>query len=85
MSVKHYAAGIIARGRLTSRCQISIPVEVRKALNLKRGDTVIFEELAPGTVRVRKAEPLDLEFVSALEGTLSEWNTDADDRAYHDL
>ena len=36
------------------------------------------------TVR-RKAEPLDLEFLSALEKTLSEWNSDNDERAYRDL
>ena len=36
-------------------------------------------------VRIRKAEPLDLEFLLALEKTLSEWNSDTDERAYRDL
>jgi hypothetical protein len=37
------------------------------------------------TVRSRNAEPLDLEFFLALEKTLSEWNSDNDERAYRDL
>ena len=37
------------------------------------------------TVRSRKAEPLDFEFLSALEKTLSEWNSDNDERTYRDL
>jgi antitoxin PrlF len=76
---------IITRSRLTSKNRITIPVEVRKALKLKPGDTIIFEESVPGMIGIRKAEPLDLEFVSALENTLSEWDGDTDDRAYQDL
>ena len=60
-------------------------MSVRKRLQLKPGDTVIFEESEAGTVRLRKAEPLDLEFLSALEKTLSEWNSVNDDKAYRDL
>jgi len=33
----------------------------------------------------REAEPLDLEFLSALEKTLSEWNSENDENAYSDL
>ena len=62
-----------------------MPVSVRKRLHLEPGDTVIFEESEAGTVRLRKAEPLDLEFLSALEKTLSEWNSVNDDKAYRDL
>jgi antitoxin PrlF len=63
-----------------------VPAGVRKRLNLKPGDTVLFEESEEGSVSIRKAaEPLDLEFLSALETKLSEWNSDNDDRAYRDL
>ena len=34
---------------------------------------------------LRDSESLDLEFLCALEGTLSEWNSENDDRAYRDL
>jgi hypothetical protein len=46
---------------------------------------VTFEESKAETVNNRKAEPLDLEFFLALDGTLSEWNSDNDERAYRDL
>jgi antitoxin PrlF len=58
---------------------------VRKKLNLRPEDTLIFEESEAGTVRIRKSEPLDLELLAALESTLSEWNSENDDRAYRDL
>jgi AbrB family looped-hinge helix DNA binding protein len=75
----------IATSRLTSKSQATVPTDVRKRLNLKPGDTLIFEEFEAGAVCIRKAEPLDIEFLSALETTLSEWNSENDDRAYSDL
>jgi antitoxin PrlF len=75
----------IASSRLTSKSQATFPAAVRKRLNLKPGDTVLFEEAERGAIRIRKAEPLDLEFLSALEQTLSEWNSENDERAYRDL
>jgi AbrB family looped-hinge helix DNA binding protein len=79
------AVRAIASSRLTTKGQATIPLSVRKRLHLAPGDAVIFEESEPGTVRIRKAEPLDLEFLSSLEKTLSEWNSENDDRAYRDL
>jgi antitoxin PrlF len=75
----------IASSRLTTKGQATVPLRVRRRLHLEPGDTVIFEEWKAGTVSIRKAEPLDLEFLSALEKTLSEWNSENDDRAYCDL
>lgn len=68
------AVRAIASSRLTSKGQATVPACVRKKLNLKPGDAVVFEEGEVGTISRRKAEPLDLEFLSALENTLSEWN-----------
>ena len=62
-----------------------VPLPVRTRLHLEPGDIVIFGESEGGTVRIRKAEPLDLEFLSSLEKTLSEWNSENDEKAYHDL
>ncbi len=75
----------MASSRLTSKGQATVPALVRKKLNLKPGDTVIFEESPAGMVCLRKAEPLDLEFLSVLEKTLSEWNSENDEQAYRDL
>jgi antitoxin PrlF len=82
---RHASAQAIASSRLTTKGQATVPLSVRKRLRLKPGDTVVFEELDARTIRIRKAEPLDLEFLSALENTLSEWNSKNDERAYRDL
>lgn len=82
---RHSAVRAIASSRLTSKGQATVPLPVRRKLHLEPGDTVIFEESQAGTVRIRKAEPLDLEFLAALEKTLSEWNSDHDEKAYGDL
>ena len=79
------AGRAIASSRLTTKGQATVPLSVRTRLHLKPGDTVIFEESEGGTVRIRKAEPLDIEFLSSLENTLSEWNSENDDKAYRDL
>jgi len=74
-----------ASSRLTTKGQATVPLAVRKRLHLEPGDTVIFEESEGGTVSIRKAEPLDIEFLSSLEKTLSEWNSENDQKAYGDL
>lgn len=72
--------------RLTSKHQATIPAPVRKALGLRAGDAVAFEIGAGNAVRLRKAGPLDMKFVRAVEDTLaSEWLSNADDTAYRDL
>jgi antitoxin PrlF len=75
----------VASSRLTSKGQATVPARVRRKLNLKPGDTVVFEESGDGAVFLRRAEPLDIEFLAALEKTLSEWNSENDDEAYDDL
>jgi antitoxin PrlF len=82
---KQQAGRALASSRLTTKSQATVPAAVRDKLNLKPGDTVIFEESEAGAVLIRKAEPLDLEFLSALENTLSEWDSENDERAYRDL
>jgi AbrB family looped-hinge helix DNA binding protein len=82
---KRRALRAIASSRLTSKGQATFPAFVRKKLNLNPGDSVVFEEAEAGTVRLRKAKPLDTEFLAAAESTLSEWNSEHDDRAYRDL
>lgn len=71
--------------KLTSKGQITVPAEVRKALHLKSGDTLVWEVRENGKVIVYKVEPADLDYLSALNGTLSEWNSAEDDEAYRSL
>ncbi len=71
--------------KLTSKFQATIPKEIRKTLKLKAGDTVIFEVLADGKIVIRKAKPLDYEYLRGLQRTLSEWESDYDEDAFKHL
>ncbi len=73
-----------ATSKLTSKYQATIPEPVRRALHLGAGDAIAFD-IDDGQIRLRKARPVDLAFAQALDGTLSEWQTDADEEAYGDL
>ena len=42
-------------------------------------------EIVGNDVKLKRATPLDLAFAQALEGTLTEWNSPADDEAFKDL
>ncbi len=74
----------LATSRLTSKGQATVPISVRHKLRLRPGDTIIFEESDAG-IGLRKAEPLDIEYLSALETSLSEWSSKNDNLAYRDL
>jgi antitoxin PrlF len=82
---KKRASQAVAISLLTSRGQATVPALVLRKLHLEPGDSLVFEEFGSGSILIRKAKPLDLEFFSSLEGTLSEWNSDEDDQAYRDL
>jgi AbrB family looped-hinge helix DNA binding protein len=73
----HYA-------KITSKSQTTIPLAVRKALNLAPGDTVAYR-VGPDGVTVSRAEPTDPAYLKGLEATLSEWGTAEDAAAYDDL
>lgn len=75
---------MLQTSKLTTKFQTTIPTSVRKVLQLKAGDMVGFE-IDGNEVKLRRATPLDLAFTQALEGTLSEWSSQADDRAFKDL
>ena len=52
---------------------------------MKAGDTLIWDIAENDTITVRRVEPVDIDYISALSGTLSEWNSKEDETAYHDL
>jgi antitoxin PrlF len=74
-----------AVAKITSKGQTTVPREIREALGVGPGDFISWEVAEDGAVRVRAARPLDLEYLRALEGTLSEWAGAADEEAYRDL
>lgn len=75
----------IAIAKITSKSQTTIPQEIRAALHLNPGDTIAWEVIEGGAARVRRVDPLDVDYLRALEGTLSEWHSSADEEAYRDL
>jgi antitoxin PrlF len=77
--------GTRAVSKLTSKYQTTVPASVRDALDLTKGDSIVFETTDTGGVTVRKAIPLDMEFAKALEPLLSEWNSEEDGEAYRGL
>jgi bifunctional DNA-binding transcriptional regulator/antitoxin component of YhaV-PrlF toxin-antitoxin module len=64
--------------------QAIIPPSVLEALKLREGDSIVFEIDQAG-VHLRKAPPIDKVFSEALQVTLSEWESAADDEAYANL
>lgn len=71
--------------KLTEKYQATVPAEVRKTLKLRKGDSVVFEIKNGETVLLRKATQADVDWLKALEGTLSEWSSSEDEAAYRDL
>ena len=70
--------------KITAKAQTTVPKEVRAALGIKPGDTIVYR-INKGKVTVAKAEPLDRAYLKSLESTLSEWASDEDAAAYDNL
>jgi antitoxin PrlF len=74
-----------AVAKITAKGQTTIPQEVRAALHIAPGDLIAWEVAPDGTATVRRVQPLDLEYLRAVEGTLFEWASSADEEAYRGL
>lgn len=76
---------MLAVAKITAKGQTTIPQDVRAALHVAPGDFIAWEVGPDGTATVRRVQPLDLEYLRAVEGTLSEWSSEADEDAYRGL
>ena len=74
-----------AVAKITAKGQTTIPQAVRAALHVVPGDLIAWEVDADGTATVRRVLPMDIEYLRAIEGTLSEWAGPADEEAYREL
>ena len=74
-----------AIGKLTAKGQTTVPVQIREAIHAKPGDLLAWDVGPDGVVRVRRVLPIDLEYLRAMETTLSEWTSVQDEEAYRDL
>jgi len=68
-----------ALAKITSKGQTTIPKEVRDALQARPGDLLAWEFAEDGRVTVRRVRPMDLEYLQAVQGTLSEWASPEDE------
>jgi AbrB family looped-hinge helix DNA binding protein len=71
--------------KITAKGQTTVPQEIRAALNSKPGDLIAWEVEPDGRVAVRRIQPLDVEYLRAVQDTLSEWQTAEDEKAYGKL
>jgi antitoxin PrlF len=78
---------IIAESSVTQKYQATIPLKVREQLDIQAGDKIIFERQSNDAIVIKKKRPptVDWDYLNAVEGTLSEWNSPEDDAAYGDL
>ena len=70
--------------KVTSKGQMTIPKKIRARLGLRRGD-IVGLETDGNRVVLTKVSSRDAAHLKALEATLSEWLTEADEQAYRDL
>jgi antitoxin PrlF len=71
--------------KLTSKGQVTVPKAVRDAFHLTTDSLLAWELMPDGSARVRPVQPLEVEYLRALESTLTEWTSDEDETAYRDL
>lgn len=71
--------------KISSKGQVTVPAAIRKALDAKPGDFLIWDVAGSGSVVVRRAREVDVSYLSAVSGTLSEWDSAVDDEAFGDL
>lgn len=76
---------MIAIAKITAKGQTTIPADIRAALHVGPGDKLAWEVVEDGVVQVRRVQPLDVEFLSALDSTLDEWHSADDETAYREL
>ena len=71
--------------KVTAKGQTTIPQEIRAKLQIKPGDMLLWETGDGRVAQVRRVQALDLAYLRAVEGSLSEWSSDADEEAYRGL
>jgi len=70
--------------KLSTKGQITIPMDIRKALGIESGDLLAYE-LDGNSVRIKKVEPIDAVYHMAIAESLEEWNSPEDEDAFKDL
>ena len=69
---------LIKISTISSKGQTTVPVAIRRTLDLHPGDAIAYE-VEGDKVSIHKAAKIDLEWAKALEQTLTEWQDEEDD------
>ena len=77
-------AAISKISKVTVKYQATIPLEVREFLGVRQGDAVEYR-IKKGEVKLKRVTTPDSEYLNAVQKTLTEWDTKADDDAFRDL
>lgn len=70
--------------RMTSKGQVTLPKEVREALDLGKGDLLAYE-IQRKVVILKKVGPFDWAFHGAVAETLEEWERPEDEEDFGEL
>jgi antitoxin PrlF len=70
--------------KISTKGQVTIPVIIRKAMDIGPGDLIAYE-LQGKAVKLKKIEPFDAAYHTAIAETLEEWNSPEDEEAFNDL
>ena len=70
--------------RMTTRGRVTIPQEIRDAVNFVRGDLLGFE-VKQDCVMIYKVGTLTAGYLSSLPEMLDEWGAPEDEEAWRDL
>jgi AbrB family looped-hinge helix DNA binding protein len=73
-----------AISKVTVKYQATIPQEIREFLGVRQGDAVEYR-IEGGEVKVKRVTAPDTAYLRAVEKTLTEWDSKADDDAFRDL
>ena len=71
--------------KLTTRFQVTIPKEIREALNLKAGDSLSVSALESGYILINKEYPGEKEYYETITPLLADWDSPEDDEAFAHL
>ncbi len=76
---------MLAITKITAEGQTTNAQDVCTALKVAPGDLVACEFGTDASATMRRIAPLDLAYLRAVEGTLSEWLGAADEQAYRNI
>jgi AbrB family looped-hinge helix DNA binding protein len=71
--------------RVTAKGQATIPKRIREAAHIREGDMLSFDLDSHNRIIIKRVDPVSDSELSALQETLSEWNSPQDEEAWRDL